>query len=246
VGERRIAIVTQATARTLWPGEDPLGKILPWDTEGTTVIGVVRDVATTAIGGANPLEFYLPIATGEFPDSMLLVRTSGTPKELLHTLEGAARGLDDRLQPAGRALSDDYDRELSKITQALTVVSFLGAVAVLLSAIGLAGLAGYTVVQRTREFGLRMALGARAAQIVRAILSPMFRPIAVGFVCGVAGGSAAAKILRSGMAGIGETGFSPLSYVAVLLLFGIVVALAVLAPARRALQISPAKALQHE
>jgi macrolide transport system ATP-binding/permease protein len=246
LGERRTAIVTQATAKTLWPGEDPVGKILPWDAEGATVIGLVRDVATTAIGGTNPLEFYLPIATGELPDSMLLVRTSGTPKELLHTLEAAARGLDDRLQPVARALSDDYDRELSKITQALTVVSFLGAIAVLLSAIGLAGLARYTVAQRTRELGLRMALGARAAQIVRAILAPMFRPIAVGFACGIAGGTAAAKILRSGMAGIGETGFSPLSYVAVLLLFGIVVALAVLPPARRALQISPAKALQHE
>jgi ABC-type antimicrobial peptide transport system permease subunit len=122
----------------------------------------------------------------------------------------------------------------------------LGGVALLLSSIGLAGLAGYTVAQRTREIGVRIALGAQASQIVRAILAPMNVPIGAGFVCGALGGSAAVRILRSGMPGIAVSFFDPLSYLAVMLFFSLVVVVAVFAPARRAIRINPSRALQHE
>src|SRR5262249_38771775 len=132
-------------------------------------------------------------------------------------------------------------------SRAIAVIAGLGAVAILLSAIGLAGLAGYTVAQRTREIGLRIALGARAGQVVRAILAPMSRPIAIGFVCGALGASAAAKVLRSGipaMAGLHL--FDPLAYLMAVGFFAAVMALAILAPGRRAIRIDPSRALQHE
>ena len=113
--------------------------------------------------------------------------------------------------------------------------------------IGLAGLAGYTVVQRTREIGLRIALGARAGQVVGAILAPMCRPLAIGFICGALGGSAVAKVLRSGiptMAGLNV--FDPLAYFIAMEFFAAVVSLSILAPGRRAIRINPSKALQHE
>src|ERR1017187_3400409 len=107
-------------------------------------------------------------------------------------------------------------------------VAMLGCVAILLSAIGLAGLAGYTVAQRTREIGLRIALGARAAQVVRTILAPMSHAIVIGFVCGALGGAAVAKVLRSGipaMAGINV--FDPLAYLVAMAFFAAVVALSI-------------------
>jgi putative ABC transport system permease protein len=120
-------------------------------------------------------------------------------------------------------------------------------VAILLSVIGLAGLAGYTVAQRTREIGLRIALGARASHVVRAILAPMNRPIVIGFVCGALGGSAVASVLRSGIPTMsGLNVFDPLPYVMAMAFFAAVVALSILAPGRRAIRINPGQALQHE
>jgi ABC-type antimicrobial peptide transport system permease subunit len=127
------------------------------------------------------------------------------------------------------------------------VISILGAVAILLSVIGLAGLAGYTVAQGTREIGLRIALGARAGQVVRAILAPMSRPIAIGFVCGAFGGSAVSRVLRSGIPAMsGINVFDPRPYLIAMVFFAAVVALSILAPGRRAIRINPSRALQHE
>src|SRR5437762_12794858 len=132
---------------------------------------------------------------------------------------------------------------MERASAAIAVIAILGTVAVLLSGIGLAGLAGYTVAQRTREIGLRIALGARARHVVGAILSTMSRPIGIGFICGAAGGSAVARILRSGiptMAGLKV--FDPLAYLIAIAFFAAVVALSILAPGRRAIRINPSKA----
>jgi ABC-type antimicrobial peptide transport system permease subunit len=103
------------------------------------------------------------------------------------------------------------------------------------------------VAQRTREIGLRIALGARAGHVVRAILAPMSRPIVIGFVCGALGGSAVAAVLRSGIPTMsGVNVFDPLPYLMAMVLFAAVVALSILAPGRRATRINPLQALQHE
>jgi hypothetical protein len=246
-GEDGVALINEATARVLWPDQDALGKKLPWGTDGQTVIGVVRDASTASVGKPGALEYYLPPSRSDAPDSVLLVRVSGSPRDLVRRLQETARGLDERLRPGVQVVADIYDRETQKASAALAVIGILGAVAILLSAIGLAGLAGYTVAQRTREIGLRIALGARPSHVVRAILAPMNRPIAIGFVCGALGGGAVASILRSGiptMAGLDV--YEPLPYVMAMAFFAAVVALAILAPGRRATRINPIQALQHE
>ena len=130
-------------------------------------------------------------------------------------------------------------------SRALFAITIPGTVAILLSAIGLAGLAGYPVAQRTCEIGLRIALGARASQVVGAILAPKCRPIDFG--CGALGGSAVAKVLQGkvpSMAGL--NGFDPLAYFIVMAFFAAVVSLSILSPGRRAIRINPSKALLHE
>ena len=246
-GETAVAIISEAMERTLWPDRDALGKALPWEPHGPTVIGVVRNASTTSVGNPNPLEFYQPLTNGDAPESVLLLRVAGNPHDFVRGLRGVAGALDPRLQPTVQALTDSYDQAVENVTHALAVIGLLGTVAIQLSAIGLAGLAAYTVAQRTREIGLRMALGARAAQVVRAVLAPMVRPIAIGLVCGAFGGGAAAKILRSGwFATAGLNYLDPVAYLMVAAFFSAVVALAVFGPVRRAIRINPSQALQHE
>jgi hypothetical protein len=241
------AIVSEAAARALWPDQDALGQSLPWDPPGQMVIGVVQNASTAYVGKPESREFYLPPSAGDASDSVLLVRVSGSPRDVVRRLQATARGIDERLQPTAEVVTDIYDREVEKASAALAVIAILGTVAALLSVIGLAGLAGYTVAQRTREIGLRIALGARARHIVRAILAPMSRPIVVGFVCGALGGSAVARVLRSGIPTMsGLNVFDPLPYAMAAVFFAGVVALSILAPGRRAVRIDPGRALQHD
>lgn len=246
-GEDGVAIVSEAAARALWPDQDALGKSLPWGTDRQTVVGIARNASTAYVGSPEPLEFYLPPSPGDAPDSGLLVRVSGSPRDLVRRLEDTARGLDERLQPNVQVVTDAYDREMQKASAAIAVIGILGTVAILLSVIGFGGLAGYTVAQRTREIGLRIALGASPGHVVRALLAPMSVPIVMGFVCGALGGSAVARILRSAIPTMsGLDVFDPLPYAMALVSFAAVVALSILAPGRRAARINPVQALQHE
>ena len=246
-GEEGVALVSEAAARVLWPDQDALGKTLPWSARPETVIGVVRNASTTDVGKRDPLEYYVPPARSAAPDAVLMVRVTGSPHDFVRTLQDTARGLDPRLRPAVHVVTDTYDREMEKASTALGVIAILGVVANLLSVIGLAGLAGYTVAQRTREIGVRIALGARPPDVVRAILAPMNRPIAIGFICGALAGAGVAAILRNGIPTMsGLNVLDPLPYVMAMAFFAAVVALSILRPGRRAIRIDPIAALRHE
>lgn len=245
-GETGAAILSEAAARVLWPAGDPLGRPVPWE-PARTVVGVAQNASTGIVGQREPLEYYLTRSPEEAPDSVLLLRVSGSPRDLVRRLELAAREIDPRLQPTVEVVTDAYDREMGKAATALATIGALGTIAILLSVIGLAGLASYTVAQRTREIGVRMALGARAGHVVRAILAPMGRPIALGFAFGAAGAAAVAAALRSGIPTMSRLDvLDPIPYATALALFAAVVALSVLAPGRRAARIDPMRALREE
>src|SRR5688572_17477414 len=245
-GEEGVAIVTEATARMAWPTQDALGQTLPWS-PGQTVVGVVQNASTAVVGSPEALEFYLSPSRSAAPDAVLLVRVSGSPRDFVRRFQETARALDNRLQPTVQVVTDTYDAEVAKATGAVAVIGILGVVALLLSVIGLAGLAGYTVAQRTKEIGLRIALGARASHVVRAILTPMSRPIVIGLVAGALGGATVASLLRSGIPTMSRLSVvDPLPYVAALVFFAAVVALSILAPGRRAMRIDPNLALKQE
>jgi len=214
---------------------------------GQTVIGVVRSASAGYVGNPVALEFYVPPSRSDAPDSVVLVRVKGSPREVVRRLHDTARGLDEQLQRSVEIVTDRYDGEMKRAAAAIAIIALLGTVSVLLSVIGLGGLAGYMVALRTREFGLRIALGARAIHIVGAILIPMTPPIVIGSVCGALGGSAVACMLRSGMQTMSCLNvFDPLAYVLAMAFFATVVGFSILIPGRRAVRIEPSRPLQHE
>jgi len=245
--EQGVAIVSESAARVLWSKADPLRKSLPWDVHGATVIGVARDASTDAMSDADPLQFYTPLGEDEASESTLLLRVTGDPHLLTRRLQDAARGVDATLQPSVKVVTDAYDEEVHHVSRALAVITLLGTAAVLLSIVGLAGLAGYTVAQRTREIGLRIALGARPRQIIASLLGPMIRPISFGLACGAMGGAVVTKVLRAATPALaGMNLFDPRAYLISAAVFAGVIALSVLAPGHRAIRINPSRALAHE
>ena len=118
-GEERVALVTEAAARLLWPDTDALGKALPWDLHRPTVIGVLRNVSTTEIGAVEPLEFYVPRTSTEAADSILVLHVSSEPRNLTSLFQAVATGIDRRLQPVVGSLADAHDRGLEKISARL-------------------------------------------------------------------------------------------------------------------------------
>lgn len=245
--ERDVAVVSESFARWQWPGEDPLGKRLG-NTQGNTgvatVVGVVAKAGTFDTQDADVMGIYYPLSDRDYRDSVLVVRVAGKPGQVAGTLVSAAAALDPKLRPDCSSLQKAFDTAVTQSRKLTTVLSLLGILATLLAAIGLAGLTGYTVSRRTREFGVRMALGAGSNRILLTVLRPLTVPVAAGILAGVMGAVAVSAVLRSNLSGLRPS--DPLAYVTGSAVFLFVVVLAVSIPARRAIQTRPAEALRHE
>jgi predicted permease len=240
-GERGVAIVSESLARWQWPGENPIGKTLSVGELGV-VVGVVRAAGTFNLRTQDAVGVYYPLQVGEA--SVAVARVKGRPEDYLASMANAAKALDARLRPEAHTLQPLYRNAIAENRQIAAAMGVLGGLATLLSAIGLAGLAGYIVVQRTREIGVRMALGANRRQVIRAVVAPMLRPLIAGFAIGALGAAGLSQPLRRQIFGL--LPFDPVAYAGSIALFTAVMALAALAPARRAMRVNPSDALRHE
>jgi ABC-type antimicrobial peptide transport system permease subunit len=242
-GDQGVALVSESFARRQWPGEDAVGKTLS-NMDRAVVVGVVKTAGTFDIAEEDPMGVYYSLADSDYGNACLVVRVMGQPEKFAGILTAIARSQNPKLQPSSMSLGKVYDKTLHKNGLLATAVGLLGTLAALLAGIGLAGLTGYTVGQRTREIGVRMALGARGFQIVRSVIRPMVRPVAVGLAVGVFGAAAIASVLRNRIFGLRP--LDSVGYLIAIGLFTAIVALASLAPVRRAIGICPADALRHE
>jgi putative ABC transport system permease protein len=249
----RAVIVNEAFARLYFPGRSPLGKHLeashlPWE-----IVGVVGDVKSYLDQPAPPTTF-VPASQASFGTSQLfegwfprsvIVRTAGDPLSLGRAVRDAFAAVDP-LVPTGpmRSMEQILSRSLTLRNFMRMLLSVFAGMALVLASVGIYGVISYAVSQRTREIGVRMALGARRADVLRLILGEGLKLVLLGVVAGIAIALALTKLLASLLYGVSAT--DPLILMSVTaLLVGIALA-ACFIPARRAMRVEPIVALRYE
>src|SRR5215813_247271 len=240
-----VVIINEAAARTYWPNQNPLGKRLIIDGQPTEIIGVTGASRYRSLTEAFRPGMLLPAAQNYFPDLSLHLRSAGDPASLIESARRELRALDPQL-PATNIRTLEEQRRNSLYSERVTalLLSAFGALALLLAALGIYGVMAYAVAQRTREFGIRMALGARAGDVLRLMMSQGARLIGAGVALGLAGAFAATRLIRSFLYQVSYT--DPMAFVSAALLLAAVALLACYIPARRATKVDPMVALRCE
>ncbi|MFZ0819933.1 MAG: ABC transporter permease [Candidatus Acidiferrales bacterium] len=243
-------LVNQTTAQRTWPGEDPIGKRVklggldnPW----MTVVGVVGDVHHEGLDAAPSTQFYVPHSQWPFPDSDMtfVLRTFGPPGAMASAARQAIHSL-DATQPLSRVmpLEDYVGLSVQGRRFSLILIGAFAAIALLLSVIGIYGVTAYTVAQRTREIGIRIALGAQRGEVLALMMRQGAVLILAGIAVGVVASIALTRFLSSMLFGVAPT--DPATFAVVAILLVSTAALACWIPARRAMRVDPMVALRHE
>ena len=241
-------VVSRALARTFWPGRDPVGeRVVLADGKEAAVVGVTGDVASEHPGSADGPHLYRWRDVSHPVDSLLVrfrgdaISTSGRVREAIQRLDP-----DNQAQP--RTLRAILDETAERFSTTVRMVGLLAALALSLAVLGMYGVVAFTVSQRTKELGIRVALGATKSAVIRLVLASGAKPIAWGIAAGtplaLAGTQAVATVLRHAPVSIQPK--DPLTFVAVATLLGLVGIAATLRPAWRAGAADPMRALRDE
>lgn len=249
-GGEPAAIVSASLARRLWPAGSAVGRRLRIggpDSPLHTVVGVVGDVRHSGLDDAEPQQVYVPLGRWRFADSdvTLAVRTTGDAAVTAGAVRRALVGL-DRTLPVGRVATMEQviARSTAQRRFALQLLGAFGAVALLLTVAGLYALLAGSVAERTRELGVRSALGATPRALLSLVMRDGARLTMLGLVVGLAGAAAGTRMLRSLLFGVAPG--DPVTLASIAALLATVALLACLVPARRAVRVSPTEALRGE
>jgi predicted permease len=255
-----IVIVNQALAESYWPGQDPIGKKIGVDYVGagrnTTgaprfrqIVGIVANVKQKGLDLPVEPALYTPYLQDEtnhaFAGFSLFVRTIGPPTSVAGTVRVLVHSLrPDQPIDVMQTMNDALFRALAPRRVSLVLVGSFAALALLLSAIGIFGMIAYAVSQRTHEFGVRIALGARRSDVLQLVLGEGFKIVTAGVLAGIAASFALTRFMRSLLYGVGPN--DPLTFAVVAVLFALVALAACYVPARRASHVDPMIALRYE
>jgi predicted permease len=248
LGAPAVVIVSRELARRAWPGESPLGKRItvvgPPDITAT-VVGMVGDVKQLTLSREDESQLYLAKAQTAGIFTSLAVRTTGDPDLLAEPVRQAIWAV-DRDQPIWkiRSMESLLDRDLAPRRFTARLAGGFALLALLLAVIGVYGVMSYVVAQRTREIGIRIALGAARGEVVRLVLGRGLRIIILGTGLGLIGAYAGARAIQQQLYSVPAA--DALTFVSVPLLLVAVAALACWVPARRAARVDPAVALSAE
>jgi putative ABC transport system permease protein len=242
-----IIIVSQSTAHTFWGDENPIGRTLRRSADPTvpfTVVGVVGDVRSTQLSQESPT-FYYSITTRTLPLMDVVVRTDAPPESLLPTIRKQIKALDPDLPMANVKTMEQWlttSAGQPRLTSLL--LSIFAGVALLIAAIGIYAVLTYSVTQRTREIGIRMALGAKPRRVLELIVAEGMRVALLGLMIGLAGGLALGRTVESLVYGVGVR--DPKVYLEVAAILTAVALAACFIPARRAAGVDPMVALRED
>jgi putative ABC transport system permease protein len=244
-GSEMVIVINETMARTLWPGRDPLGQIVEVNGE-SRVVGVVGDVRHSKLEEPGRAEFYLSYRqSGDWNSPELVVRTTRPLVSLARDVRVVMKEFDPTLPSTEFVtLSGIVDQAVAPRRLITSLLGAFSALALLLSAIGLYGVIAYSVGQRTREIGIRLAVGAQRGQVVNMIVGEGLRMAAAGVALGLVACLLLTRVLGSLLFGVTAT--DPLVFAANAAILVIVALLACALPARRAAKVDPMEALRQE
>lgn len=247
VGSPAVAIVNETMAGRFWKGQEAVGKRFRFfgEKEYREIVGVVRDAKYNSLTEKARPFVYEPLRQAYTPAATIHVRTSGEAAAIIAPVREAITAMDRGLSLAGiRTARAQVDRSLGQQRMGSMLLGFFGGLALLLAAIGIYGVTNYSVSQRTREIGIRMALGAGRAQVMSLVLGQSLVLVAVGLGIGVVSAALLARLVGNLLFGVQPT--DPLTLVATSAIMTLVAGAATYMPARRASRVDPLVALRYE
>jgi putative ABC transport system permease protein len=245
IGSPAVVIVNETLARRMWPGEDPLGKRLGLGREESEVVGVFADIKQRQLDSEPRLQICVPLLQQPSRSMFLAVRGRSEVTMLLPAIRQRIAALDADVPLSDiELLEDRVAGSIRKQRFTMLLLAIFGGTALALAVVGLYGVMSYLVAQRTREFGIRMALGAKLRDMLKLIVGHGMKLVLAGLVLGAAGSIALRKVLDGMLFNMQAT--DPFTFVVVCTLLAAVGAIACYVPARRASRIDPMEALRHE
>ena len=259
-----VVVISEATAQKFWPGQDAIGQrigiaaALSTDADidsasgslnatvfpSFEVIGIARDTRSGWVYEKDGTYLYVPLGLNNHTGNYLLVRTAGDTQSVMAAVRGEAEALDSGLRTVVQRTADHLAEHLTPFRALALIAGVLGAAALLLASIGLYGVMSFVVTQRTREIGVRVALGAQGGDVVRLFLKEGLRLIVIGIAIGIAGGAGISRLLASALVDLNP--LDPLAFGGVSIFLALVALLATYLPARRAMNVDPMEALRHQ
>jgi putative ABC transport system permease protein len=254
-----VVIISNTLARTYFPNEDPIGQYLRFDfvpnERARQIVGIAGDTLTGPLQTTTSPALYVPHVqqgptfAGPFVYMRIgmafVVRTAGNPMALLPAVKRAVAEVDPATPVAGaRTVEQNLDNSVRHLRLYMLLLGAFGAVATLLAAVGIYGVMSYSVAERTREFGVRMALGARAIDVLTMVLSRAARIVGAGLVIGLAAALVVSRVLQASLFEVTRT--DPATYATVSVLLVVIALIASVIPARRATAVNPIVALRQD
>jgi predicted permease len=236
-----VALVNEAYARRFWPGENPLGKKIG----ELTVVGLIKDTRNNGLERRSVPQFFPAPGPNVKVPGFLVVRTIGDPRQLAASIQAAVRSVDKTAVLWNvETLQDQLDKYTAQRRFQAYLLGLFSAIALILAGVGIYGLLHYSVTQRTREMGIRMALGARSHNVQRMIIREGLVLAGGGILLGIGGAFAATRTISSLLFGVTAT--DPFTFMAVALALIAIAAIACYVPAQRATKVDPLIALRCE
>ena len=253
-------IVSEAAAKQLWPGQNPIGRTVRLGTDGQfhpqgefrpdgpsyEVIGVTRDTRGEMLDNSDAAQVYVPMPEDRLGDHPILIRTQGDPAQTMGAIGAAIASVDPNVVATTSTLEQMLRLTTPFITAAFAaaIATTIGLVGLLLASMGIYGTVSYMVVLRTREVGIRMALGAKRRDVLLLMLRESTRPVLAGLLAGMILAVGASYLLRKVLYGLSTV--DGVSFGGVVLLFLSIALLASYLPSRRAMRVDPMVALRYE